>query len=109
MGIFDKKEKKLRKEFSKKNASFCRDGVKELEELHNELKAAYQTIDTVIVEFTDFKEEISLKLNADDSTKMDYFLKSFKKVDKVGRDAERDVRDLLRIQKKRLNEALQDE
>lgn len=109
MGIFDKKEKKLRKEFSKKSVSFCRDGVKELEELHSELKASYETVETVVAEFTEFKEEISQKLNAEDSTKMDYFLKRLKKVDKVGRDAERDVRDLLRIQKKRLSEALQDE
>lgn len=109
MGIFDKKEKKLRKEFSKKNASFCRDGVKELEELHNELKATYGSIETVIAEFTEFKEEITQRLTKEDSTKMDYFLKRFKKLDKVGRDAERDVRDLLRLQKKRLNEALQDE
>jgi archaellum component FlaC len=109
MGIFDKKEKKLRKEFSKKNTAFCRDAVKELEELHDELKTAYDAIETVVTEFAQFKEEVSGKLETDDTAKMETFLKRFKKVDKVARDAVRDVHDLLRGQKKRLREALNDE
>lgn len=109
MGLFDKQEKKLRKEFSKKNTNFCREGVKELEELHEELKAAYKTLDTIADEFSAFKDLLAKSLNEEDSAKMEYFNKKFRKLDKLSRDAVRDVSDLLRNQKKRLREAIIDE
>ena len=55
MSIFNKKEKKLRKEFNKKNASFCRESVKELEELYDELKSSYEEIE-IMDEFRQFSE-----------------------------------------------------
>jgi len=109
MGLFDKGEKKLRKELGKKNSAFCRETVKELEELHTELKTAYDAIDDVVAEFTVFKEGIAKSLSEEENTKMDYFLKRFKKIDKVARDDVRDIRDLLRSQKKRLSESEHDE
>ena len=109
MGLFDKREKKLRKELGKKNSAFCRETVKELEELHTELKSAYDTIEDTAAEFTIFMESVSKNLKEEDSIKMDSFLKRFKKTDKIARDAVRDVRDLLRSQKKRLRESEQDE
>jgi archaellum component FlaC len=109
MGLFDKQEKKLRKEFGKKNTNFCREGVKELEELHEELKEAYKTLDNIAEEFSAFKDLVAKSLNEEDNAKMEYFNKRFKKLDKVSRDAVRDVSDLLRNQKKRLREAMSDE
>lgn len=109
MGLFDKQEKKLRKEFSKKNAGYCRDSVKELEELHEELKTAYKTLDTIAEEFSLFKDLVAKSLNEEDNVRMEYFNKRFRKLDKVSRDAVRDVSDLLRNQKKRLREAMSDE
>jgi hypothetical protein len=109
MGLFDKQEKKLRKELNKKNSVNYREGVKELEELHEELKAAYKTLDNIAEEFSAFKELVAKSLNDQDNDKMEYFNKRFKKLDKVARDAIRDVSDLLRSQKKRLREVMQDE
>jgi len=109
MGLFDKQEKKLRKEFNKKNTAYCRDGLRDLEELHEELKSAYETLDSVNEEFSAFREKISQNLNEEEKVKMEYFSKKFKKIDKVARDAVRDVKDLLRNQKKRLREAMSDE
>lgn len=109
MGLFDKQEKKLRKELSKKNSANYREGVKELEELHEELKAAYKTLDSIAEEFSAFKELVAKSLNNEDNDKMEYFNKRFKKLDKIARDAIRDVSDLLRSQKKRLREVMQDE
>lgn len=108
MGIFDKKVKKLRKEFSKKNIDFCKETVKELEELHEDLKAAYADI-TVIEEFIKFTEEAAARLDKEDQAKLDFFTKRFGKLDKVARDAVREVREILRSQKKKLREASQDE
>ena len=109
MGLFDKQEKKLRKEFNKKNTAYCRETAKEIEELHEELKAAYKTLDNVAEEFSDFKDEVAKSLDEQDNAKMEYFNKRFKKLDKIARDAVRDVSDLLRNQKKRLREAMHDE
>lgn len=109
MGLFDKREKKLKKELGKKNSAFCREVVKDLDELHSELKSAYDGIDDTTAEFTVFRESLSDKLSDEENAKMDYFSKRFKKMDKVARDAVRDVRDLLRSQKKRLRESEQDE
>ena len=109
MGLFDKQEKKLRKEFNKKNTAYCREGVKELEELQDELKTAYETLDNVNEEFISFREMVSQKLSEEENTKMEYFSKKFKRIDKVARDAVRDIKDLLRNQKKRLREAMNDE
>jgi len=108
MGLFNKKEKKLRKEFAKKNASFCWESVKEMEELYDELKASYEELD-IMEEFRQFKEEAAQHLSAEDNEKLEYFLKKFRNIDKCARDAVRDVRDLLRNQRKKLKEALQDE
>lgn len=109
MGLFDKQEKKLRKEFNKKNTAYCRDSVKELDELHEELKAAYKTLDTIAEEFSVFKDLVAKSLTDEANVKMEYFNKRFKKLDKVSRDAIRDVSDLLRNQKKRLRESINDE
>lgn len=109
MGLFDKKEKKLRKELNKKNAAYCREGVKELEELHDELKAAYKKLDTIADEFSAFKELVAKSLNEDDNGRMEYFHERFRQLDKLSRNAVRDVSDLLRNQKKRLREAINDE
>ena len=108
MDIFDKKLKKLRKEFAKKNIDFCKDTVKELEEVHDDLKTAYSDI-TLIEEFAKFREEAAARLNEEDKEKLDLFVKRIGKIDKIARDAVREVRDLLRSQKKRLREASQDE
>ncbi|MDV6168188.1 hypothetical protein R1T16_07105 [Flavobacterium sp. DG1-102-2] len=109
MGLFDKQEKKLRKEFNKKNTAYCREGVKDIEELHDELKAAYENLENVNEEFATFREKIEQKLSEEEKGKMDYFSKKFRKIDKVARDAVRDMKDLLRNQKKRLREAMNDE
>lgn len=109
MGLFDKQEKKLRKELGKKNSAFCREVVKELDELHAELKSAYDAIENTTAEFAVFRENIAKNLKEDETNKMENFAKRFKKMDKVARDAVRDVGDLLRSQKKRLRESEHDE
>ncbi|MCO6148721.1 hypothetical protein [Flavobacterium sp. NRK1] len=78
MGLFDKQEKKLRKEFNKKNKAYCEEGYKELEELYEELRTAYKTLDDVTEQFTAFRQTIAEKLNDGENAKMDSFLKRFK-------------------------------
>lgn len=108
MGIFNKKEKKLRKELAKKQAAFCYDVVKELQELHDELKAAYGEVE-IMEEFAAFRDSAADRMGSEDIVRLDEFLDRFKNIDKMARNAIRDVRDVLRNQKKRLRESVRDE
>jgi archaellum component FlaC len=104
MGIFDKKEKKLKQEFGKKHLSTCKEAVKEMEELHEDLKSAYGNIDTVVAEFVLFVDSVNHKLDEENAKKLAGYTKKISKVDKCARDAVRDVADVLRNHKKRLKE-----
>lgn len=108
MGIFNKKEKKLRKELAKRQAAFCYDVVKELQELHDELKAAYGEVE-IMEEFAAFRDSAAERMGSEDIARLDAFLARFKSIDKMARNAIRDVRDVLRNQKKRLRESVRDE
>lgn len=102
--MFSKKELKLRQEIGKKNVQLCKEAVKDIEELYADLNNAYASIDTVTEEFIKFTDTIKTKVDETDIEKMQAFAKKLAKVDKVARDAVRDVRDVLRSQKKRLKE-----
>ena len=104
MEMFSKKERKQLQEISKKNTQLFKEAVKEIEEVYADLNNAYAAIDTVTEEFIKFTEEIKPKVNEADIIKMQAFGKKLAKVDKVARDAVRDVRDVLRSTKKRLKE-----
>jgi DNA repair ATPase RecN len=104
MAMFSKKELKLKQESDKKNMQLCKETVKDIEELYADLDAAYTSIDTVTEEFMKFTDTIKTKMDEADIAKMQQFAKRLAKVDKVARDAVRDVRDILRNQKKRLKE-----
>ena len=104
MGIFSKNEKKLMNEMGKKHIQICKEALKEIEELYADLSAAYEAIETVNGEFEKFTTEISTKADPEEIAKIQVFAKKISKVDKFARDAVRDVRDVLRNQKKRLKE-----
>lgn len=81
-----------------------KESVKEIEELYTDLTNAYASIDTVTEEFIKFTDTIKTKIDEADIAKMQQFAKKLAKVDKVARDAVRDVRDVLRSQKKLLKQ-----
>jgi archaellum component FlaC len=104
MGLFSKQEKKLLLSLGEKNIQYGRDAVKELEELYTDVKTAYEDLDTIADDFQRFAEAIHHKLESHEQVKITAFAKKLAKVDKCARDAVRDVRDVLRNQKKRLKE-----
>jgi len=104
MEMFSKKERKQLQEIHKKNINLFKEAVKEIEEVYADLNNAYAAIETVTEEFIEFSEHIKSKVDEADIEKMQAFAKKFAKVDKVARDAVRDIRDILRSTKKRLKE-----
>ena len=105
MGLFSKKEKKLRQELGKKSIVFCKESVKDLEELYADITSAYQEIDNVKDQFLKFSTEVVSTLNDSDKEKLERFAQKISKMDKFANNAVRDVRDVLRNQKKRLKES----
>ncbi|AWH85782.1 hypothetical protein HYN59_11970 [Flavobacterium album] len=105
MGLFDKKEKSLKQEFTKKNVRLNKEAVKEIEELYDDLKSGYEGIEAVVAEFKKLSVELEQRLQDGDREKMQDLSKKVVKIDKLVRDAVRDVRDVLRNQKKRVKEA----
>ncbi len=103
MSIF-KKTKKEQQEFRKKTISGFKDAVKELNELYDDARTEYDSLDTVINEFEHFIEELNGRLTTEDRTAMEGFLTKLNKVQRFARNSVRDVRDVLRNQKKRLKE-----
>lgn len=104
MGMFSKKELKLRQEIGKKNIQLYKEAVKDIEELYTDLATAYASIDNITEEFITFANTLKSKVDDADITTMKQFAKKLAMVDKVARDAVRDVRDVLRGQKKILKE-----
>lgn len=106
MGIFNKKEKKLRQEFSKKNISLCKEVLKETQEVYEDITSACDNIDTIVSEFTTYLEELSGKLSKEDEAALEEFSNKLHKVNRFGTNIVRDVRDLIRNHKKRLKESI---
>jgi archaellum component FlaC len=108
MGLFSKQEKKLLLGLGEKNIQSCKDAVKELEELFNDVKSAYEDLGSITEDFQGFIETIHHKLEGHEQVKLTAYAKKLGKAEKAARDAVRDVRDVLRNQKKRLKEAQRD-
>lgn len=106
MGIFDKKAKKIKQELAKKSLLLFKESVRETEELYNDLKTDYDSIENVMAEFVKFIAYIEPKLDKKDADKINGFSRELNKIDKCARDGVRDVRYLLRNQKKRLKETV---
>ena len=105
MALFNKKEKKFRQELLKKSISSCKETLKEVNELYDDLKAAYEEIEEVSVSFSRFAATLQESLNAEQLQQLEHFITNMHRADTFARNALRDVRDLMRNQKKRYKEA----
>lgn len=105
MALFKKNEKKLRQELIKRNVSFCKETLKEINELYDDLKSEYEEIENISAAFAEFAATLESALDAGQAKQMEYYVAKFYRIDKYAGSAIRDVRDLMRNQKKRLKEA----
>lgn len=105
MALFNKKEKKQRLELLKRNVSVCKETLKEINELYDDLKSEYEEIENTSTAFAEFAARIESNLTPEQAKQMDYFVAKFYRFDKYAGTAVRDVRDLMRNQKKRVKEA----
>jgi hypothetical protein len=106
MGIF--KSKKVNQE--NKNAEvFFKEAVKEINELYDDVKSEYEDIETAVADFTQFVQEIKVRLTKEEEVRIDEFVVRLSKVNRCARNSVRDIRDVLRSQKKRLGEVLREQ
>jgi len=102
MGLFGKD--KNNKGLQAADEVLLKDVIKETKELYDDLSSEYETIEAVVGDFITFVEKIAPTLDAGDTVKMIDFALQLKQVNKLARNSVRDVRDLLRYQKKLLAE-----
>jgi len=82
--------------------------VKDTNDLYEDFKSEYEAIEDVVSEFVEFIEEIRDRLNEEEKAKSDNLAHNLSKVNNYATRSIRDIRDLLRQQKKVLNEIKHD-
>lgn len=107
MNIF-KQSKKEQQDFRKKTLSGFKEAVKELDELYDDARADYEAIEKIVEQFDEFVKDLDGRLQGNDKEAMDQFAAEFSKINTFARNNLRDIRDVLRNQKKRLKELQND-
>ena len=102
MGLFKKRNSHI--EIAAKSELLFRDIVKDTKELYEDIKAEYETIETVIAEFEEYSSEIKARLDEQQKKKFQEFILRLGKVNNYAHKSLRGVSDLLRSQNKILNE-----
>jgi DNA repair ATPase RecN len=105
MGLF---KKGAVPDYHTKTIKVFKEAVKEINELYDDAKAEYDTIETVVAEFSEFVQDLSGRLAEKDQQKMENFLTRLTKVNALARNNVRDLRDVLRNHKKLLKEIQND-
>lgn len=107
MNIF-KESKKEQQEFRKKTLSGFKDAVKELDELYDDARADYEAIEKIAEQFYEFVNDLDGRLEGKDKEAMEQFAAELSKINTFAKNNVRDIRDVLRNQKKRLKELQND-
>ncbi|UUC44223.1 hypothetical protein [Flavobacterium cerinum] len=108
MGIFNNSEKKIIEEFSRKSEDRCNDIEKEINELLEDLKSEYEENRSVLYEFKDYINELSLKLNTEEVDKLMDFTLRLGRIKRCAKKGVEALRELSRDQKKMTRETLRD-
>lgn len=78
--------------------------IKETNELYEDLRSEYETIDTVTEEFNEFLKSLIPKLGEEEAKVLEDFAVKLNKLNNCNKISVRDIREILRNQKKMLNE-----
>lgn len=105
MDLFKKNNRVL----ASKSEVLFQEVVKETNELYEDLTSEYEAIETVVAEFIEFIGQIGPNLNEEEKAKVEELVLNLNKVDNYAIRALRDVRDLLRNQRKILSEFKQEQ
>ncbi|MCG2612431.1 hypothetical protein LZZ90_13025 [Flavobacterium sp. SM15] len=108
MGLFNKKEKKLIKEISRKNKNYHSDIEKEINELLHDLKAYFNENKLILEEFSTFTTKIKPLLSQEDAVKLDNYFKQVSKMKSCAKKSIEGLNYLSREQQKISKEALRD-
>lgn len=108
MGLFNKKEKKIISEISKKNKTYHDDISKEIKELLEDLKHDFQENKIVLEDFSAFINSIQNNLSKTESEELNMYFKQVSKMKNCVKKSIEGLNYLSREQKKIAKEALRD-
>lgn len=108
MGLFKKEKSKTELKKHEKTTQLFNDALKEINELYDDMKADYVLVENLAAEFEQFVSRLGDRLDEKDVEELENFLQRLNKMDTNARNSIRDINDIIRLQKKRLSELLND-
>lgn len=108
MGLFKKAKDKEELQYKEKTVRLFNDTIKEIHELYDDMKSDYEQVESLAAEFEQFVARLSERLDEKDVEELENFLQRLNRMDVNVRNNIRDINDMIRIQKKRLSEILND-
>lgn len=108
MGLFNKKEKKLINEISKKNKTYHSDIEKEINELLQEIKTDFTENKLILEEFSTFVAKIKPQLSQEDADQLNIYFNQITKMKSCAKKSIEGLNYLSREQQKISKEALRE-
>lgn len=108
MGLFKKGKATTELQKQEKSARLFNEAIKEINELYDDMKADYEQVENLAAEFEQFVARLSERLEEKDVEELEDFLQRLNRMDANARNSIRDINDIIRLQKKRLSELLND-
>lgn len=108
MGLFNKKEKKIISEISKKNKTHHEDIARETKELLEDLRHEYQENKIILEDFSAFIHQIQSSLSEKETEQLNTYFRQVSKMKSCARKSIEGLNYLSREQKKIAQEALRD-
>lgn len=108
MGLFNKKEKKIIAEISKKNKTYHDDLEKEIKELLEDLKHDFQENKIILEDFSAFIHQIQSSLSEKETEQLNTYFRQVSKMKSCAKKSIEGLHYLSREHKKIAKEALRD-
>jgi archaellum component FlaC len=108
MGLFKKGKTTTELQKQEKSARLFNEAIKEINELYDDMKSDYEQVENLAAEFEQFVSRLSERLDEKDVEELEDFLQRLNRMDANARNSIRDINDIIRLQKKRLSELLND-
>jgi hypothetical protein len=108
MGLFNKKEKKIIAEISKKTLVYHTDIEKEIQDLLEELKADFEENKLIIDEFSLFVSKIKLQLSHEDQEQLQHYFEQVTKMKRCAIKGIESMKQLSREQHKLSREVMRE-
>ncbi|MEW5677005.1 hypothetical protein ABGT15_11890 [Flavobacterium enshiense] len=108
MGLFNKKEKKIIAEISKKNKIYHQDIEKEITDLRDDLEHDFEENKIILEEFSIFIEELKSKISKEEFEKLNTYFQQVSKMKNCAKKGIESLNNLAKEQRKLSKDSLRE-